>query len=301
MKDHLTFPADGVRHAAELVREDEKRYFDQIEKAAGIITEKKVRFVFLAGPSCSGKTTTALTLVKDLEKHGKRVKTFSTDDFFFDQSQAKRNEDGVPDYDAFSHTDSHYLIAVIRALSRGEDVLLPVFDFYRGVREEQKIPVSPDDYDVFIIEGIHGLNDAILSEVPEPYLGFYLTVTKGLTMEGTDVVLSPDKIRFCRRLIRDFKHRNADAEKTFPLWKHVICSEKEILHPYRKNACMTLCTDFHYEIAVERKELTELLEKVSCQSPFFSEAVSLMEQLSVFPDLEEDIVPTNSVLQEFIN
>ena len=91
MKDFLIFPHSYSTNTAKIVAEDEKNYFDQIKKAAKLIVEMNVRFVFLAGPSCSGKTTTALTLVNDLESLGKRAKTFSTDDFFFNQSLAKRN------------------------------------------------------------------------------------------------------------------------------------------------------------------------------------------------------------------
>ncbi len=301
MKDFLVFPQNYKAETAKLVAEDERNYFDQIQKAAKLISEKNVRFVFLAGPSCSGKTTTALTLVKDLEAMGKRTKTFSTDDFFFDQSLARRNEDGIPDYDAFSHTDSRLLISVLLSLSRGNGTLLPVFDFQRGTRQEQMIPLSPEDYDVFIIEGIHALNDAILSRMPEPYLGLYLTVTKGLNMEGSDVFLPPEDLRLCRRLIRDFKHRNASGEKTFQLWKEVLRSEKDILHPFQKNAALTLNTNFRYEIAVEQEELLSLLNGVTKNSPFYEKAKMLLNALSAFPVLSEDVVPKNSVLQEFIN
>jgi len=285
----------------ELVAEDEKCYFDQIKKAAKLIAEKNVRFVFLAGPSCSGKTTTALTLAEDLETLGKKAKTFSTDDFFFDQSLAKRNKDGIPDYDAFSHTDSRYLISVLSDLSQGKNTHLPVFDFHRGVRAENTVPLSPENYDVFIVEGIHALNDEILSRMPEAYLGLYLTVTGGLMMEGCHVFLPPEDLRFCRRLIRDFKHRNAPAEKTFPLWNEVLRSEKDILHPFQKNATLTLNSNFRYEIAVEQEELTALLGGVKEDSPFYRKAKELLESLSVFPVLSEEIVPKNSVLQEFIN
>ncbi|MBR4288250.1 MAG: hypothetical protein IKT50_02295 [Clostridia bacterium] len=301
MKDFLIFPHSCSTNTAKIVAEDEKNYFDQIKKAAKLIVEMNVRFVFLAGPSCSGKTTTALTLVNDLESLGKRAKTFSTDDFFFNQSLAKRNEDGIPDYDAFSHTDSRYLISVLQDLSQGKRTQLPVFDFHRGVRSENTVPLSPEDYDVFIIEGIHGLNDAILSQMSDPYLGLYLTVTKGLKMEGSDVFLPSEDLRFCRRLIRDFKHRNASAEKTFQLWKQVLRSEKDILHPFQKNAALTLNSNFRYEIAVEQEEVTSLLGGVEKDSPFFEDAKRLLEALSAFPVFSEDIVPKNSVLQEFIN
>ncbi len=301
MKDFSVFPLNFTECTAKIIAEDEKNYFDQIEKAASLISEKNVRFVFLAGPSCSGKTTTALTLVKDLERCEKKAKTFSTDDFFFNQELAKKTKDGIPDYDAFSHTDSEYLISVLSDLCNEKSTNLPIFDFHRGIRLEETVPLNYNDYDVFIIEGIHALNDVILSQMTKPYLGLYLNVTKGLSLEGGSSVLPPEDLRFCRRLIRDFKHRNASAEKTFQLWKQVISSEKDILHPFQKNAILTLNSNFRYEIAVEKEEISSLLEKVEKSSPFYPKAKEILELLSPFPLLSEDVVPKNSVLQEFIN
>ena len=188
------------------------------------------------------------------------------------------------------------------ALSRGEDAEIPIFDFSTGHRSEKVFPVSPKDYDVFVLEGIHALNDRILRGMPdgEKWVCFYLDVTQGVAMEGQEPLL-PTEIRFCRRLIRDYKHRNASAERTFSLWKNVIPSEKEILHPFRKNADFTINTNFSYEPAVERQEVTELLAHVPPKSPYYEQAQTIRTKLLSFPVWEEAWVPENSVLQEFID
>jgi uridine kinase len=298
-----TFPKNASENALAFISAEEEQYRLQIEAAAEKIVFQKARFVFLAGPSCSGKTTTANLICQSLQKQNKRVISFSTDDFFFDQAKAPKNEDGTPNYDAFEHTDSALIIQTLNQFSRGEKAPLPSFDFLKGKRCDQAYIIDPKDYDVFILEGIHALNDAILEGLPknENALCFYLNVENGVKAEGKNEGLLPLEMRFCRRLIRDFKHRGASADRTWALWQNVTASEKEILHPFIKNAVQIISTDFCYEPAVEKAELTLLLKTVEKQSPLFAEAKRILNILSDFPEWPEDLVPSNSVLREFID
>lgn len=286
----------------EIIAREEKRYWDGIEEAAEMTVQKNARFIFLAGPSCSGKTTTSLGLIESLRKRGLRVFAFSTDDFFFNEEQAGRFADGMPDYDAFSHTDSAYIRRVLAGLARKETVVLPTFDFLNGRRAEETITVDPTRYDVTILEGIHALNDRILEGLPpeEERVCLYLNTTCGVRMEEEDEGLTPEEVRLCRRIIRDHKHRGADAERSFSLWVHVRESEKEILTPFRKNAQIVLSTDFSYEPAVARDEVTRRLSEVAPSSRWYDSAQKLTAKLEKFPRLSEDLVPKNSVLQEFL-
>ncbi len=299
----IIFPRSGTWDKQALVHQYESAYQNKIAQAARLALEKHVRFVFLAGPSCSGKTTTSLELIRALEGAGKRVLSFSTDDFFFNRELAKRNEDGTPDFDTFEHTDSKLIISTLHLLSEGKTTNLPVYDFTIGKRSEQTILVDPKDYDIFILEGIHALNDVILDAMPEkvPYLCFYLDVSSGVKLAGESTFLTADEVRFCRRLIRDFKHRGANADRSFSLWKHVLRNEKIILHPFRKNALFTITTDFCYEIAVEKEEVCALLDKVDPNGPFLKKAKELQKKLAPFPSWERALVPKNSVLREFID
>ncbi len=284
-----------------LIRTEEERYHDQIKDAVDLIFEKNVRFLFLAGPSCSGKSTTALEFEIALKKRGKRLFACSTDDFFFNKDRAPIREDGTPDYDAFSHTDSSLIIHCFQKMSRGEVTEIPEFDFLTGNRKESTRRVDPNEYDVFLLEGIHALNRVIVDAMPEPFLRFYLDVTEGVQNQAGGGIFTPERLRFCRRLIRDFKHRGASAELTYALWQGVLESEKKILHPFREDADMILSTVFTYELGVEKGEIIPLLAAVRESSPLYSKARAILDDLAYFPDIPETLVPENSVLREFIN
>ena len=128
----LIFPRENSFSPKELIESEERMYRDQISLAAKAVSDRNVRFLFLAGPSCSGKSTTAFRLGAALEQKGKRVLTFSTDDFFFDKERATINADGTPNYDAFSHTDSRLIIETLRSLSQGKPTPMPGYDFLTG-------------------------------------------------------------------------------------------------------------------------------------------------------------------------
>lgn len=299
----LIFPRENTFSPKELIEKEEKAYHEQIRLAAEAIVNRSIRFVFLAGPSCSGKSTTAFCLGKALELEGKRVLTFSTDDFFFDKERATMNSDGTPNYDAFSHTDSLLIIEILRSLSAGKPTPMPGYDFLTGKRILCRQMVSPLDYDVFLLEGIHALNDVILAGMPEnePYLCFYLDVTKSVQSQAGGGIFSPERIRFCRRLIRDYKHRGASPDLTEKLWRNVVEKEKEILHPFRKNAFSLISSSFSYEISVEKEEVISLLKTVGENCPLYPRAKRILEDLQFFPTLSEQLVPQGSVLKEFID
>ena len=303
MKEPMLFPKNNPCPRTLRDRE-EGAYQSGIEAAVKIAEEKGARFLFLAGPSCSGKSTTASALADAFARRGKRVLIFSTDDFFFDADAAPKNRDGTPNYDAFSHTDSQTIREVLNQFSQGKKTALPRFDFPSGKRIDGFLPISPNDWDAFLLEGIHALNDVILSALPPsvPEARFYLDVTRPLAVEGFEEdALSPKERRFCRRLIRDYKHRNADAQRTFSLWKGVVEMEKIILEPFQKNADWILSTDFSYEIPIEKEAVAALLSQLPPHSPDLAEAKKLMKKLSHFPSFASDWIPENSVLREFID
>ena len=200
-------------------------------------------------------------------------------------------------------TDSALIIETLRSLARGDKTPLPGYNFLTGKRILCRELVAPADYDVFLLEGIHALNDVILGGMPkdEPYLSFYLDVTKSVRSEVGGGVFSPERIRFCRRLIRDFKHRGASPELTEKLWRTVVEAEKEILHPFQKNAFCLISSAFSYEIAVEKEEVTELLSTVTEESLLYPRAQRILEDLTFFPSLPKNLVPQGSVLKEFID
>jgi len=302
--DTMRFPLFQTFHPIELCDREEAQYRRQIKEAASEARKKEALFLFLAGPSCSGKTTTAAGLKEELEQAGLRVFCFSTDDFFFDSQKAPKNEDGSPNYDAFSHTDSDFICDVLKKLSQGSDAAIPSFDFVSGMRNKDFFLIKRCQWDAFILEGIHALNPKILNALPAriPKLTLYLSTTRGVSYPGFEnLALDPVEIRFCRRVIRDYKHRFASAERSFSLWKNVTRMEKEILHPFIPLADLTLSTDFCYEAAVVKEEATGLFRQVPTASPYREEAERMIQKLSPFPALSEALVPKDSVLREFID
>ena len=299
----LMFPKEESLAIQTLIDTEEEAYRDQIKRAADAILKQNARFVFLAGPSCSGKSTTAHLLVKTLEQNGKRIFAFSTDDFFRDKQYAPKNPDGSPNYETFEHTDPALIIETLRSFSAGNNTPIPCYNFITGKRNPCAKLISPSDYDIFLLEGIHALNDVILSGMPkkEAFLCFYLDVTESVQSRAGVGVFSPERIRFCRRLIRDFKHRGASPDLTEKLWRNVISAEKEILHPFQKNAYFTISSSFSYEIAVQKTEVSDLLSTVSGESPLYPRAVRILEDLKYFPALPESLVPQGSVLKEFLD
>ncbi len=294
---------ENAEMASLTAEREEALYENRVDEAARLTLQGGYRFLFLAGPSCSGKSTTAGLLTEKLEQAGKKVFIFSTDDFFRDRKYAPLNPDGSPDYEAFEHSDPDGICAALKDMAQGKDTEIPIFDFQTGNRKQETRHISSAQYNLFILEGIHALNGRFVDFLAplSPPVCFYLEVQNGVETENGKASLEKNEIRFCRRLIRDAKHRNASAEWTFTLWESVMRSEKEILLPFRKNAKRILDTGFSYEIGVERDQAIPLLESVSPVSPHYKKAQELKEKLSCFSSLPRDIVPTHSVLREFID
>lgn len=303
MNELLTVPQSISAKAKERIARDEAAYQAGIDRAREIVLEKKARFIFLAGPSCSGKTTTSQRLIDALKEVGMRVASFSTDDFFFNADRAPRNPDGSPNYDSPEHTDFDLIRRTLSLLEEGGVAQIPVFDFLTSSRTDKTTRLDAAAYDVFILEGIHALNDRILSALShrEKSVCLYLNATCAVRAEGSDEALSPQEVRFCRRLIRDFKHRGADAAWTYKLWQNVIPMEGIILEPFLKNADLILKTDFLCEIPMEKSEVLAVLSALPEKNAFYPEARYLAKKLSLFPALPASLCPENSVLKEFID
>jgi len=303
MNELLTVPKSISATAKERIARDEAAYQAGIDRAREIVLEKKARFIFLAGPSCSGKTTTSQRLIDALEEKGLRVASFSTDDFFFNADRAPRNPDGSPNYDSPEHTDFDLIRHSLSLLEKGGVAQIPVFDFLTSSRTDRTTHLDSANYDVFILEGIHALNDRILSALShrEQSVCLYLNATCAVRAEGSDEALSPQEVRFCRRLIRDFKHRGADAAWTYKLWQNVIPMEKIILEPFIKNADLILKTDFLCEIPMEKSEVLAVLSALPEKNVFYPKAQQLAKKLIPFPALPASLCPARSVLKEFID
>jgi len=285
-----------------------KRYIkeceNEFEAKTDAVVEKfisdKPALAALAGPSCSGKTTTAGKIISKMKAKGHRVKILSTDDFFFDQEKAPLNPDGTKNFDHFDHVDSELLLSVLHDISKKKKVMLPLFDFNSGKRCKEYVPYDPNEDDVVILEGIHALNDHLIGSFdPKDMYGIYICVSEGYHNEKEELFEKFD-IRLIRRIIRDKQFRNADAERTFALWKNVRDGEVNFIDPFIRNADIHIHSMFEYEPAAVKDLAIATLSEVKEDSRYFSEAQRLISLFDDIPSMDTRAIPEDSLLREFI-
>lgn len=286
------------RGARDWINACETAQDEALESIAARILQSGVSLVALAGPSCSGKTTTAHHLIDLLAQSGKSVRVISTDDFFLDVDSYPETADGVPDFDHFDRLDSVLLADILRDVCAKKPVLLPSFDFVSGRRKKERIAYCPDRDSIIILEGIHALNDRLYSDKLS-YFRLGLNVTESFSLDGR-TLFSPRELRLIRRAVRDEKFRNYKAEQTLNIWKNVLRGETNFVLPYLDTTDAFLSTGLAYEPCVWRDDALRSFAPIPDESPFFGLAQDLIERLALVPSLATALVPKQSILREFI-
>lgn len=284
----------------EVIRLAEYDSDNRINKIAEqIITRKNIKFVFLSGPSSSGKTTTAQKLSDFLKLLGKKSKVISMDNFFMDEENIPVR-DGKKDYECLENIDIELFKEDINALLDKRKVVLPTYNFKEVKKEYVSKPYELSEDGILIIEGIHALNPKVYSFIPKENI-FKIYVAPIVTL-GLDSYskLSTSDLRIVRRMVRDFEKRNIGCEKTLELWKDVVNSEEKNIFPYVDLADCILNTNLIYEWGVLKDKACFLLLKVKNTSNNYAEARRIYQLLQNFIGIEEKYVPITSILREFI-
>lgn len=284
----------------EVIRLAEYDSDNRINKIAEqIITRKNIKFVFLSGPSSSGKTTTAQKLSDFLKLLGKKSKVISMDNFFMDEENIPVR-DGKKDYECLENIDLELFKEDINALLDKRKVVLPTYNFKEVKKEYVSKPYELSEDGILIIEGIHALNPKVYSFIPKENI-FKIYVAPIVTL-GLDSYskLSTSDLRIVRRMVRDFEKRNIGCEKTLELWKDVVNSEEKNIFPYVDLADCILNTNLIYEWGVLKDKACFLLLKVKNTSNNYAEARRIYQLLQNFIGIEEKYVPITSILREFI-
>lgn len=285
-----------------LVTSSERAYHASVDAALAVIRSRKpLRFITLAGPTCSGKTTTAKLIIDKLREEKHRVVVISIDDFYWDRDTLYRmaRESGEPlDLDSVKTIDLSRLAAVVEDLAARRNTCLPRFDFAEG-RQVEQIPFAPQQNDIYLLEGIQALYPEVVALLdPSVTLRLYISVAQPLVTPFCQ--LSPREQRLFRRLLRDSKFRGTDAEATLTRWEGVVANEINNMEPHASSCELSIDSALPYELAVMRDELIALLGEVKEESPHFATAKSYCELLSRFPVISASLVPKDSVLREFI-
>jgi uridine kinase len=275
----------------------------KLYEIADRIYEKKdaVKAVLIAGPSSSGKTTSSKRLSIALKVMGIEPITISLDDYYVGTDCTPRDENGQPDYECLEALDVPYLNEQLLALFAGEEVTLPVFDFKQGRRREtggRKISLGRRT--MLIIEGIHGLNDALTPQIKrETKFKLYVSALTQLNLDDHNRVPTSDN-RLLRRIVRDYQFRGVGAEKTLKMWASVQRGERRHIFPFQNQADAAFNSALDYELAVLKIYAEPLLRSLKPGKNEYAEAVRLLSFLENFAPIQGHYVPGQSILREFI-
>ena len=301
--DTLTKLNKAIRDgkAKDIVMLDEALHEKKISRIADSIAEKKdVKMVLIAGPSSSGKTTFAQRLGLQLQLNGLKPVTISVDNYFVEREQTPVDSDGKYDFEAIEAVDMKLLNEHIERLLNGEEVEMPTFNFTTGSKEYKgnKIKLGKDD--IIVMEGIHCLNDRLTAQIPRnKKFKVYISALTVLNIDEFNRISTTDS-RLIRRIVRDSNFRSYSAIHTLKMWDSVNRGELKNIFPFQEEADAMFNTSLIYEICVLKKYALPQLEAIDNRSIEFSEAKRIREFLKYFEDIPDELVPTNSLLREFI-
>lgn len=268
--------------------------------AQHIAQRKDVRFVMIAGPSSSGKTTFSHRLSTQLVACGLHPHPIATDNYFLNRDQTPRDEHGGYDFESLQAIDVAQFNQDMTRLLQGETVELPTFNFKKGVREYHGDTLTLGANDVLVIEGIHCLNDAFSYALPnESKYKIYISCLTTLNVDDHNRIPTTDA-RLLRRIQRDARTRGYCARATLQLWPSVRRGEEKNIFPFQDHADLVFNSSLIYEIALLKPYIEPLLFGVPRECPEYLEAKRLLKFLSHFLPLPADHVPTTSLLREFI-
>ena len=270
------------------------------EIAAAVSARRNVKFVMIAGPSSSGKTTFAHRLSIQLEAIGLKPHPIEVDNYFVNRVDSPRDADGNYNYEVLECLDVELFNRDMTALLNGEEVELPYYNFKKGVREYHGNRLRLGEEDLLVIEGIHCLNDRLSHSLPkESKYKIYISALTQLNVDEHNRIPTTDG-RLLRRMVRDARTRGASAQDTIRMWPSVRRGEEENIFPYQEEADAMFNSALIYELAVLKQYAQPLLFRIPRSSQEYLEAKRLLKFLDYFIGVSSEDIPKNSILREFI-
>ncbi|MGN1259069.1 MAG: uridine kinase [Christensenellales bacterium] len=281
----------------ELIKVSEQIVADQIDRVVEQVILGKYKFVFIAGPSCSGKTTTAKIISKRLKERKVNGLVVSLDDFFIDLDKAPKLPDGRCDKENITKIDLPFFNKFFNDIIKTNEAMMPEFDFATDKRKPELIPVKIKKNDVIIVEGTHALNPKLLFDHSNDskVLKVFVCVNSEYRI-GSNILISPRKLRLIRRITRDLQTRGQSVHETVTNWNEVCKGEDIYIIPYKNDAHFLIDTTHIYEPLIYDKYLPELLAPLK----EVSYAEELLGIFGLCGSLDKSLVPDRSLLWEFL-
>ena len=286
----------------ELIRVNEALHERRFSQIADMVCQKNARAVMLAGPSSSGKTTSANRLATQLRVHGKKPVLMSLDDYYIDREKIAPGPDGKLDLEHINTIDTGLFGRQMVQLLNGEEVELPSFNFKTGKREWRGHKLSLAGDSVVIVEGLHALNPVLLPEGFDFDRVFRLYVSPLLPLNlDNHNRIATSYLRLLRRIVRDYETRGSSVQQTLSMWDSVRRGEQRWIFPFQENADVIFNSSTLYELAVLKKHIFPLLTAVQPEDECYDEVQNIVKILNfvVEADVDDEIPPT-SLVREFI-
>lgn len=285
----------------EIILTQEALFEERIGKLAeSIVTSGNKKFIMIAGPSSSGKTTFSHRLSIQLAARGLRPHPFPLDDYYIDRAFCPRDENGELDLECLESLDVELFNHDMNELLAGKRVNLPIFNFKTGKREykDKFMQLGPED--VLVIEGIHGLNDKLSHSLPvESKFKIYISALTQLNIDEHNYLPTTDG-RMIRRIVRDARTRGTSAKETIAMWDSVRRGEEKYIFPFQEGADVMFNSALIYELAVLKMYAEPLLFAIDKDCPEYLEAKRLLKFLDYFLPMPSDGISQNSIIREFI-
>lgn len=270
------------------------------EIAKEISQRPGVKFVMIAGPSSSGKTTFSHRLSIQLRTYGIKPHPIALDDYFVNREKTPRDENGDYNFECLEALDIEQFNKDMVALLEGKEVELPFFNFKTGQREYKGNvkKLGPDD--ILVLEGIHGLNDKMSHSLPlESKFKIYISALTTLNIDEHNRIPTTDG-RLLRRMVRDARTRGASAKRTIQMWASVRRGEEENIFPFQEGADAFFNSASIYELAALKQYAEPLLYEIDEDEPEYHEAKRLLKFLEYFLGVSTESLPNNSIVREFV-
>ena len=287
--------------ATELVLVQEALQEKRIAEIAGQIASRPdIKFILIAGPSSSGKTTFSHRLSSQLRANGLVPHPIAVDNYFVERDETPRDETGAFDFECLEAVDVKLFNRQLTELLAGKEVVIPEFNFVTGHKEYGNKPKKLGENDVLVIEGIHCLNPRLTESLPDAHkFKIYISALTQFNVDEHNRIPTTDG-RLIRRIVRDARTRGASAQRTIRMWPSVRRGEERNIFPYQEEADVMFNSALIYELAVLKPYVERLLFGIDRDCLEYVEAKRLLKFMDYFVGIGSEMVPMNSLLREFI-